>query len=332
MTINLSNYIGGQGNLVRSARTGDTVLALTDKGTLIDITSGTFSQTFTAAATLGAGWWCYIRNSGTGDITLDPNGAELIDGLASYVMYPGECRLITCTGTAFVSVVVSPFFKTFTTTGTFTKPPGYSQFGAFIWSGGASGGQQDGATRGGCGGGGFPFTLQSSTLAATETITVGAGGAAIANPDTGNQSGGNSSIGTLAIVYGADVGVTGGHIKIGGVALVAQYAVANYESGFGAAPAQSALSMNTVYGGTAPVINGSADSASSIYGGAAGGSHDGSTLRAGGTSQFGGNGGASSVTGNGTAGTAPAGGGGSCKNGNVSGAGARGEVRIWGIA
>ena len=102
------------GSIVRSARTSNTILASADRETLIDITSGTFSQTFTAAATLGSGWYCYIRNSGTGDITLDPNSAELIDGLSSYVMYGGETRLVQCTGTAFVSVVLSPFFKSFT--------------------------------------------------------------------------------------------------------------------------------------------------------------------------------------------------------------------------
>ncbi|MCX6738470.1 MAG: hypothetical protein NT098_00265, partial [Candidatus Parcubacteria bacterium] len=87
--------------LVRSTRTGNTILGASDKSTLIDITSGTFTQTFTAAETLGSGWFCYIKNSGTGDVTLDPNGAELIDGLATYVMYPGESRLVQCTGTGF---------------------------------------------------------------------------------------------------------------------------------------------------------------------------------------------------------------------------------------
>ena len=52
-------------SVVRSARTSNTILAAADLSNLIDITSGTFSQTFTAAATLGSGWFCYIRNSGT---------------------------------------------------------------------------------------------------------------------------------------------------------------------------------------------------------------------------------------------------------------------------
>jgi len=46
--------------IVRSARTSNTILGAADVGTLIAITSGTFTQTFTAAATLGSGWFCYI--------------------------------------------------------------------------------------------------------------------------------------------------------------------------------------------------------------------------------------------------------------------------------
>ncbi len=95
--------------VARSNRTSNTVLVVADIGKIIDITSGTFSQTFTAAATLGAGWSVWIKNSGSGDITLDPNASELIDGLSTYIMYPGECRLITCDGSAFTSTVITPF-------------------------------------------------------------------------------------------------------------------------------------------------------------------------------------------------------------------------------
>lgn len=93
--------------IIRVARTSNTILGLSNKGNLIDITSGTFTQTFEACTTLGSGWIVYIRNSGTGDITLDPNASETIDGLTSYVMYPGEVRLIQCDGTALRSVLLA---------------------------------------------------------------------------------------------------------------------------------------------------------------------------------------------------------------------------------
>lgn len=101
------SFVGAKPSLVRSARTSNTPIGAADLSTLIDITSGTFTQTFDAAASLGSGWYCYLRNSGTGDVTLDPDGAELIDGLTSYVIYPGECRLVQCDGTALRTVVRS---------------------------------------------------------------------------------------------------------------------------------------------------------------------------------------------------------------------------------
>jgi hypothetical protein len=43
---------------------------------IINCTSGTFTITLTAAATLGAGFFVYIWNTGTGAITIDPNASE----------------------------------------------------------------------------------------------------------------------------------------------------------------------------------------------------------------------------------------------------------------
>lgn len=97
-----------QATLARSARTGNTMLGTADRAALIDITSGTFSQTFDAAATLGNGWYCWVRNSGTGTITLDPNGAELIEGAATLVLAPGFAALVSSTGTALYAITVAP--------------------------------------------------------------------------------------------------------------------------------------------------------------------------------------------------------------------------------
>lgn len=315
--------------LIRSTRVANTILAAADLGTFIDITAGTFSQTFTAAATLADGWWCYIRNSGTGDITLDPNGAELIDGLATYIMYPGECRLVQCSGTAFTTIVLTPFEKTFTASGTFTKPPGYTCFEGEIWNGGNSGAKSSAGilANAGAGGGAFPFQIPSSFFGVTESITIGAGGTAIAAASTPGNVGGISSIGTLLVMTAATAAERGSSFN--GAIVAANQAVGGFEGNDSAA---TPIAARVPWGGSAGSSNGGAASGNALYGGAAGGSIDGAgTVRAPGTSKFGGNGGAASVAGSGTAGSAPGGGGGGTQTGATSGAGARGELRIRGV-
>lgn len=95
------------GSMARTAKTGAYTLVGADKGALIDC-SGTWTLGLTAAATLGAGWWCYVRNIGTGTITADPNASETIDGLTSGSILPGMTLLVICDGTALYCVKVGP--------------------------------------------------------------------------------------------------------------------------------------------------------------------------------------------------------------------------------
>lgn len=82
------------------ARGSNTILALSDIGKFISA-SGTYSQTFTAAATLGDGWYIDYINAGTGIITLDPNASETIDGSTTITLGPGDGCRIYCNGTTF---------------------------------------------------------------------------------------------------------------------------------------------------------------------------------------------------------------------------------------
>jgi len=315
----------------RDARTANTILGIADNLHLVDITSGTFSQTFTAAATLGNGWSVMLRNSGTGDITLDPSGAELIDGLASYVMYPQECRLITCDGTGFTSVVISPYFKEFATVGanTWTKPPGYVVHEGEAWSAAASGERTNDVgtqSRGGAGGGCYPFRFLASSMGATETITNGAGGVAVTTVAAGN-AGGDTTIGALLTITGAS------HLVGGAVAGFKGISSAAIASGFESVAASTGTRPH-VWGGTNPSSDTSSNgNTATVNGGGCGGSVTASgVIRAPGTSKRGGAGGAASIASNGTAGTVPGGGGGATQTGTASGAGADAITRIWGIA
>lgn len=86
-----------------NSRSSNTIWAAADNGALFVCTS-TFTQTFTAAATLGAKWFVDIRNDGTGVITLDPNNSETIDGVTTIKMYPGEAFRVVCDGSGFKTI------------------------------------------------------------------------------------------------------------------------------------------------------------------------------------------------------------------------------------
>lgn len=341
----------------RDVRTSNVTLTVGDIGKLIDITSGTFTQTFSAVSTLGNKWWCYIRNSGAGDITLDPNASELIDGLTSYVMYPGETRLLTCTGTGFVTIVLTGYYRTFTSTGTWIKPPGYAAHSGLLWGGGASGSVGGSTYVGGAGGGAcVPFTLASSALAASVNCVIAAtasavthSGSAIAgNPGNSSQfssiiaygGGGPSNTGTGGGGGGAySAGTTGsGAYSAGGNPATRTPTIALIDNhGYGGGAGHSDY-MSTLAGGSSCYGGGGGgnDGGSSVWGGGGGGGTKPTGLAGGGgVSKYGGNGG-NGFYGTGTAqsGTAPGGAGGSCGNssaGGVSGDGARGELRIWGV-
>ena len=92
------------GTPVITERTTNVKLISEDNGKIVKVTAGTFSQTFDACATLGAGWMVYLINSGTGVITLDPDGAELIDGASTKILPKDAVLMVQCTGTALQTV------------------------------------------------------------------------------------------------------------------------------------------------------------------------------------------------------------------------------------
>lgn len=197
-------------NITRTTKTSGYTLAAADKGNLIACTSGTFTLSFTAAATLGSGWCVYLQNSGTGDITLDPDSSETIDGLTSYILYPNEVRLVMCDGSAFYSTILQYGYKIFTSTGTFTVPPGISEITIDSFGGGAGGGR-NGSIGGGGGGGGGRGVARLSTIAmsiaagTSITATVGAGGTGRTGSAGSGTAGGSSTFGSYTVAGGGDV-------------------------------------------------------------------------------------------------------------------------------
>lgn len=303
-------------------RTSNVIITLDNRTNLINISSSTFTQTFDSANTLGNGWWCYLRNNGNGDITLLPNSPNTIDGLSSYVMYPGEMRLILSDGTNLHSIVIKSFYKVFTTSGNFIKPPGYTRFSGLLWGGGGAGGKNSTDIVGGAGGGCAPIDYSPSQLSATTAVMIAA---RVTGSTTDVCAAGNNSTFANITAYGAK-GFTGGASGEGGAAFIQGVDYPNYTYSGG----KSYTETYAYFGGAG---GGTIDSRSpTVFGGGGGGGiNSGVAEPIFGTTIFGGVGGASADTTNGKDGTAPGGGGGSTRTGTKGGDGARGELRLWGV-
>lgn len=284
----------------RSLKTASFNVTAADAGTVFELSAST-AQTITvdALSTLPTNFSFWWVSTGTGIWTIDPNASEQIDGVPSFSILPGEARLVQRDGSAFKSTIVKPFYYTMTASGTFPiLPPGYAALSGYLWCSGAGGG----VTLPGPGGAAVPFSIERSKLTSTTTVTIGSGvsGTSATNVVAGN----NSSFGSLVVAYA------------GGLNLIslAKGVVSNSSGG------------NSSQQGDAYAGGHSSATSTAIFGGAAG-----SDSGAGPASIFGGNGGAYTAGANGGAGQAPGGGGASCDSGFTGGAGARGELRCWGI-
>ena len=238
--------------------------------------------------------------------------------------------------------------QTFLADGTWRKPTFGNYAKIQAWGAGGSGGNYDTADQGNGGGGGGGYTeriIPLDEMGATETITIGIGGAAVTTTANGN-AGGNTTVGSHVTAYGGGGGGGtnagqnaggggGGFSGVGGNAAgntagAAGAGVGAYAGGVGGVDANGGRGHFGGGGGGGSQTS-SRDGGASEYGGGGGGNgryFTGGTPGNGGVSKFGGNGGAGAAyTGTGVTGSVPGGGGGGSTRG-TSGAGANGKVVI----
>jgi hypothetical protein len=225
----------------------------------------------------------------------------------------------------------------FNADGTWTKPGDLTANAlAFVqvWGGGSSGGSSGiSSYAGGGGGGGYHSTwVPASALGATESVTVGTGGASVTANETGN-SGNPSYFGSGDVRIGARGGVgqfrAGGHGGHGLTADVANIADGPWKRGDG--NAVNASGEDAFYGGGGGSDGGNtgARGGRSFAGGGGGGGHASGGQTDGGTSFLGGAGGYGFDASPGAEdGYAPGGGGGGSHGVYPSGAGADGRIII----
>ena len=93
-------------NIGYVSRTSAYTTVTSDNAKIISC-SGTFTLSLGAAEDLGAGWYCFVKNTGTGTITIDPDGSETINGESTYEMTGEHFLCVVCDGSDF-QILVSP--------------------------------------------------------------------------------------------------------------------------------------------------------------------------------------------------------------------------------
>lgn len=182
-------------------RSSNTILGLSDIGKAIVATAG-FTQTFTAAATLGDGWRVAYRVESGATVIFDPNSSETIDGATTKTIVGPTSGFISCNGSAFFTIGFSasarPTRQVFTSgSGTYTTPANVTRIKIRMVGGGGGGG---GAANAGGGTGG----TGGSTTFSTYTAAGGVGGVGGASGSIGSGGAGGASSGS------PNFGVTGG--------------------------------------------------------------------------------------------------------------------------
>lgn len=87
-----------------AAKTAAYTVVVGDRGKVLNC-SGTWTLSLPAAATAGAGFSFAVRVE-TGTITIDPSGAELIDGSAAVAMVGGRSAWLISTGTEWLRMTM----------------------------------------------------------------------------------------------------------------------------------------------------------------------------------------------------------------------------------
>jgi hypothetical protein len=195
-TVTSGQYLRGNGtNVLMSA------IQAADVPTLNQNTTGTAANITGTAA---------VANGGTGRTSLTANNILLGNGTSAVnFVAPGTSgNVLTSNGTTWVSAASASGgdYKqvVFTSNGTWTKPAGLKAVKITVVGGGGGGGLTNNTSisvgSGGGGGGGAAIrVLAAASLGATETVTVGSGGAS-------DTAGGTSSFGSFASATGGQPG------------------------------------------------------------------------------------------------------------------------------
>lgn len=75
-----------------------------DRAKVLVWNGGAGTLSLTSAPTVGSDWFVNVRNSGSGDLVIDPNSSEQINGAATLILAPGDSCIVVTDGTQFWTI------------------------------------------------------------------------------------------------------------------------------------------------------------------------------------------------------------------------------------
>lgn len=77
---------------------------VTDRARMLNWSGAAGTLTLPDATSVGDNWFIYVRNSGSGALSVDPPGLITIDGLAALSFQPGESAIVVSDGANFYTI------------------------------------------------------------------------------------------------------------------------------------------------------------------------------------------------------------------------------------
>ncbi len=87
-----------------SSFNSDYIAGMNDRARFLLWTGASGTLTLPVPSTVGNNWFLYLRNAGSGAISVDPSGPSSIDGSANLSFQPGESAIIATDGTAYYAI------------------------------------------------------------------------------------------------------------------------------------------------------------------------------------------------------------------------------------
>lgn len=105
--------LGVDGAPVYATKSGNYTVQATDNNAVIRFTA-TATASLIAAATMGANWHALIWADG-GDVTIDPNASETINGATTALIPNGNMAIVICDGSNFVATGIPSLWSLIST-------------------------------------------------------------------------------------------------------------------------------------------------------------------------------------------------------------------------